>query len=327
VDTRAQNKEHTQNVKLLNVLANVSRDSKARSSLLKTELLHRLNSLVSSDPTDSLLVPMDAIALMDEEKKKAQEDQSQQWSEVEVKIVEIIGNMAINDEAKFVIKQVGLIPPLIQFLKRAQNPGQNTVGSLAARAIATLAFNESNREAVRECGGLEVLAHLLRSPILPKSGAIDQNEPNGKPANDEASLLGSAVWAVETLSVNDKNRETLLANGGIPALLSLLSSEDSRTLSQAVRAIRNLSIYVPIGHLFVSELGVKYLQDILFTCPNVFVLMQVLELLHNLLLFDATRKALCTAFDRETFEKLKTHLWNMPMLQPLLIALETLMDH
>lgn len=49
--------------------------------------------------------------------------------------------MAINDEAKFVVKQVGLIPPLIQFLKRAQNAGQNAVGSMAARAIATLAFN------------------------------------------------------------------------------------------------------------------------------------------------------------------------------------------
>ncbi len=41
----------------------------------------------------------------------------------------------------------------------------------------------------------------------------------------------------------------------------------------------------PVGHLFVSELGVKYLLEILTTCPNVFVLMQVLELLHNLLLF------------------------------------------
>lgn len=101
-----------------------------------------------------------------------------------------------------------------------------------------------------------------------------------------------------------------------------------------------------VGHLFVSELGVQYLLDILLTCPNVFVLMQVLELLHNLLMFgnlinliiilfyslltlalDATRKCLSTAFDAETFDKLKSHLWNMPMLQPLLVALETLMDH
>lgn len=106
-------------------------------------------------------------------------------------------------------------------------------------------------------------------------------------------------------------------------------------------------ILVSVGHLFVSELGVQYLLDILLTCPNVFVLMQVLELLHNLLMFgnsftlfiisshsltfpfflDATRKCLSAAFDAETFEKLKTHLWNMPMLQPLLVALETLMDH
>jgi len=259
-------------------------------------------------------------------KKRAQEELVRQWSEIEMKVVEIIGNMAINDEAKFVIKQVGLVAPLIEFLKRAQNSGQNAVGSLAARAIATLAFNESNREAVRESGGLEVLAHLLRTPILPKNESLDLNEQRGKPA-DEASLLSSAVWAVEALSVNDKNREVLLTNGAIPALLSLLSSDDTRTQSQAVRAIRNLSIYVPIGHMFVSELGVKYLLDILFTCPNVFVLMQVLELLHNLLLFDATRKSLSAAFDTETFEKLKAHLWNMPMLQPLLVALETLMDH
>ncbi len=60
---------------------------------------------------------------------------------MELRIVEIIGNMAINDDAKFMIKQAGLIPPLTQFLKRAQNPGQNSVGTLAARAIATLAFN------------------------------------------------------------------------------------------------------------------------------------------------------------------------------------------
>lgn len=95
--------------------------------------------------------------------------------------------------------------------------------------------------------------------------------------------------------------------------------------------------------MFVSELGVKYLLDILFTCPNIFVLMQVLELLHNLLLFgmlritcknceltfvaDATRNSLSQAFDAETFEKLKAHLVNMPMLLPLLIALETLMDN
>lgn len=55
--------------------------------------------------------------------------------------MEILGNMAINDEAKFVIKQVGMIKPLVDFLSRAQNPGQNTAGSLAARALATLAFN------------------------------------------------------------------------------------------------------------------------------------------------------------------------------------------
>ncbi len=65
-----------------------------------------------------------------------------------------------------------------------------------------------NRESIRECGGLEVLAHLLRTPILPKSEPISQSgnsdtesSQNGK-ANDEASLLSSVVWAVEALSVN-----------------------------------------------------------------------------------------------------------------------------
>lgn len=141
--------------------------------------------------------------------------------------MELVGNLAINDEAKFEIRRVGLIPTLISLLKRAQNPGYSTVGSLAARAIATLAFNgtlffcfhysfiqmlilllESNREAVRESGGLEVLAHLLRSPVLPKTEAIDaqngnDNAQNGKD-NEEASLLGSAVWAIEALSVSGK---------------------------------------------------------------------------------------------------------------------------
>jgi hypothetical protein len=323
----SQNKEYTHLIRLLHVLANVSRNSSARNSLLRTELLKRLHSLVSSSPADDMLVPMDAIALVDEEKKRAQEAQANQWNTVELKIVEIIGNMAINDEAKFEIRQVGMIRPLVEFLSRAQNPGQNNVGSLAARALATLAFNESNREAIRENGGLEVLGHLLRSPMLPKTESIDSdNSQNGK-ANDEASLLSSAVWAIEALSVNDKNREVLLTNGAIPALVSLLASNDPSTQSQAVRALRNLSIYVSVGLLFVSELGIKYLQDILLTCPNVFVLMQVLELLHNLLLFDATRKSLSAAFDEEIFDKLKTHLYSMPMLQPLLVALETLMDH
>lgn len=59
---------------------------------------------------------------------------------------------------------------------------------------------------MRESGGLEVLAHLLRSPVLPKTEAIDSQNSNdgtqnGK-ANEEASLLGSAVWAIEALSVN-----------------------------------------------------------------------------------------------------------------------------
>eukprot|EP00026_Physarum_polycephalum_P000300 Phypoly_transcript_00300.p1 GENE.Phypoly_transcript_00300~~Phypoly_transcript_00300.p1 ORF type:complete len:1780 (+),score=292.27 Phypoly_transcript_00300:209-5341(+) len=328
LDTKAnKTKDYTHLIRLLHVLANVSRNSNARSSLLRTELLQRLHAIVTSSPADDMLVPMDAIALVDDEKKKAQEDQVNQWNTVELKIVEILGNMAINDEAKFVIKQVGMIKPLVQFLSRAQNPGQNVVGSLAARALATLAFNESNREAIRENGGLEVLGHLLRSPMLPKTESIDEQTVVESAANEEASLLSSAVWAIEALSVNDKNREVLLTNGAIPALVSLLSSDDPRTQSQAVRALRNLSIYVPVGLLFVSELGIKYLQDILLTCPNVFVLMQVLELLHNLLLFDATRKCLSTAFDSETFEKLKNHLWTMPMLQPLLVALETLMDH
>lgn len=133
---------------------------KARSSLLRTELLQRLSSLVTSSPSDDMLVPMDAIALVDgtlltyiffvhhcltfvtpEEKKKAQDSQQEQWCKVEQAIVEILGNMAINDEAKFEIKRVGLIPLLVSLLRRAQHPGQNVVGSLAARAIATLAFN------------------------------------------------------------------------------------------------------------------------------------------------------------------------------------------
>lgn len=78
------------------------------------------------------------------------------------------------------------------------------------RLILTCAVNiyfkaEGNREAVREAGGLEVLAHLMRTPILPKSESINQTDPSdptSKPANDEASFMSSAVWAVEALSVN-----------------------------------------------------------------------------------------------------------------------------
>ena len=53
---------------------------------------------------------------------------------------------------------------------------------------------------------MEVLGHLLRSPMLPKTESLDQpsDSQSGK-ANEEASLLSSAVWAIEALSVNGKS--------------------------------------------------------------------------------------------------------------------------
>ena len=51
-----------------------------------------------------------------------------------------------------------------------------------------------------------MLGHLLRSPMLPKTDSIDEHtdSQSGK-ANEEASLLSSAVWAIEALSVNGSN--------------------------------------------------------------------------------------------------------------------------
>jgi len=272
-------------------------------------------------------VPLDALAAL--EGQKAQEEQNQKLRQIEYKTVEIVSHLSLNDEMKAIIAQSGLISPLVQLLTRAGNSADTSarhIGSMAARTIALLAFNESNRDTIREVGGLEAVAYLLRTPTIMNSSSSRIKDKTQVPDPNEAwtsMVICNAVWALEILSFNGKNRDILLSNGGIPALISLLSCAEEEIQALAVRALRNLSSYVSIAQLFlVSNLGVKYLLDILYSCKNDFVLIHVLELIQNLVTFDATRKLIGEAITKPIMEKLKSQLWNRTLLQPLLVSLE-----
>jgi len=202
---------------------------------------------------------------------------------------------------------------LIRHLKPALNVTNKLIidrAAEAARAIALLSFNEANREAMREASCLEHLANLLRANTT------------------DVTLLGNLIWALESLCLNDRNRETLFSNGGIPALVPYMIFQDQQIQSQAVRALRNLSNHVQLSQLFVlSDYGLKYSLEILFSNQNDLVLMQVLELVQNLLLFDGSRRAVNESFTPTILDSLKKTLCNRPFIQPLVLALESLLDH
>jgi len=321
----AEKKNFTHILCLLHVLVNISRSNKARTSLNKTYLLPSVVKILS--PEKELLVPLDALASIDGQ--NAQELKKKQ-SQIEYKVVEVISNLSVNDEMKVSMAQANLIPLLVQFLTRA---GASTdefalqIGGTAVRAIALLAFNESNRDAIREAGGLEAVAQILRTPTLLGSGSPTKGKGTDREAINTMAICNSA-WALEVLCFNTKNRDVLLFNGGIPALISLLSCPEEEIQSVSVRTLRNLSCFASVAQLFVvSNLGVKYLLDILYTCNNDFVLIHALELIQNLLLFDATRNMVLETITKAGVEKLKAHLWNRALLQSLLVALEMLLGN
>ena len=116
------------------------------------------------------------------------------------------------------LRRLGSVPPLVSLLT-----GRSEAAASAVCALANLACgNESNKEAIREAGGIPLLVTLLTE------GA-------------ESETVGSAASALRNLTCgSDSNRKAIREAGGIPALVALLR-EETAVATSAVGALGNLA--------------------------------------------------------------------------------------
>jgi uncharacterized membrane protein len=304
-----ERKQHVHLIRLLNIFINIANDRQARDLLLGTELLGRLVKIMTID--QSILVPFEALSISSENDLALKE--AREKHQAEAKAAELLSILVTSDDVKARVNAQdhlkGLIPALVQLVVRAGAgsasctpsllPDVKYVAAIAAKNLAMLALNESNREVIRETGGVEAVAYILRTPT---SASPDASVG----ADVDTLLIVYVVWALQFLAFNEKNREILLKNGGIPALISLLTYPSEQVLILTIRVLRNLLCNAHVSSIFItSEFGIKYLYDILSSSHNDYLLSQVVELMQNLMLYDNTRKILCDYATSTATDKVK----------------------
>ena len=134
------------------------------------------------------------------------------------KAADILTSITELDGYEDELRRLGCVPPLISLLK-----GRTGAAASAVCALGNLACgNDSNKEAIREAGGIPLLVTLLTE------GA-------------ESETVGNAANALRNLTCgSDSNREAIREAGGIPALVALLRQETSLA-TNAVGALGNLA--------------------------------------------------------------------------------------
>ncbi|CAE8647821.1 unnamed protein product, partial [Polarella glacialis] len=110
--------------------------------------------------------------------------------------------------------------------------------------LASLALNPGVPQAMLEASGLFKVVSLLLQP-------------------SSSRVLGRATNCVETLSLDRECREVIRRLGGIRALVSMLSSQDSGCVSAAAGALKNLSVDEESKADIASRDGLELLVELL----------------------------------------------------------------
>ncbi|KAK9453640.1 armadillo-type protein [Dipodascopsis uninucleata] len=129
-----------------------------------------------------------------------------------------LGNLAVNNDNKLLIVEMGGLEPLI---KQMQSPNVE-VQCNAVGCITNLATHEENKVRIARSGALGPLTKLAKS----KDERVQRN----------------ATGALLNMTHSDENRQELVNAGAIPVLVSLLQSPDSDVQYYCTTALSNIAV-------------------------------------------------------------------------------------
>ncbi|SGZ48018.1 CIC11C00000001059 [Sungouiella intermedia] len=129
-----------------------------------------------------------------------------------------LGNLAVNNENKVLIAEMGGIEPLIRQMMSPNIEVQcNAVG-----CITNLATQDENKTKIAKSGALIPLTKLAKS----KDIRVQRN----------------ATGALLNMTHSFENRQELVNAGAVPVLVSLLSSEDADVQYYCTTALSNIAV-------------------------------------------------------------------------------------
>lgn len=129
-----------------------------------------------------------------------------------------LGNLAINDDNKVLIVEMGGLTPLIrQMLSPDIEVQCNAVG-----CVTNLATQDANKAKIAQSGALIPLTRLAKSPDL----RVQRN----------------ATGALLNMTHSPENRKQLVDTGSVPVLVDLLSSPDADIQYYCTTALSNIAV-------------------------------------------------------------------------------------
>lgn len=129
-----------------------------------------------------------------------------------------LGNLAVNNDNKVLIVEMGGLEPLIRQMMSTNIEVQcNAVG-----CITNLATQDDNKSKIAKSGALIPLTKLAKS----KDIRVQRN----------------ATGALLNMTHSDENRQELVNAGAVPVLVSLLSNEDADVQYYCTTALSNIAV-------------------------------------------------------------------------------------
>ncbi|KAK9246738.1 armadillo-type protein [Lipomyces tetrasporus] len=139
-----------------------------------------------------------------------------------------LGNLAVNNDNKVLIVEMGGLEPLIKQMQSANVEVQcNAVG-----CITNLATHEDNKVKIARSGALVPLTKLAKS----KDKRVQRN----------------ATGALLNMTHSDENRQELVSAGAIPVLVSLLQSPDADVQYYCTTALSNIAVDAANRHILAE---------------------------------------------------------------------------
>ncbi|KAK9389895.1 armadillo-type protein [Lipomyces mesembrius] len=139
-----------------------------------------------------------------------------------------LGNLAVNNDNKILIVEMGGLEPLIRQMQSVNVEVQcNAVG-----CITNLATHEGNKVKIARSGALVPLTKLAKS----KDMRVQRN----------------ATGALLNMTHSDENRQELVSAGAIPVLVSLLQSPDSDVQYYCTTALSNIAVDFANRHILAE---------------------------------------------------------------------------
>ncbi|KAK9370028.1 armadillo-type protein [Lipomyces kononenkoae] len=139
-----------------------------------------------------------------------------------------LGNLAVNNDNKILIVEMGGLEPLIRQMQSVNVEVQcNAVG-----CITNLATHEDNKVKIARSGALVPLTKLAKS----KDMRVQRN----------------ATGALLNMTHSDENRQELVTAGAIPVLVSLLQSPDADVQYYCTTALSNIAVDASNRHILAE---------------------------------------------------------------------------